>query len=319
MFFFKKSDKKKRVAFLANCQGGVYKSLLARNSFFKSKYEIVDLPLVHMLTPKDIEKVYKLMESIDILFYQPLVNSKYEAFFIGNLKKHMPFFSKQISIPVLYFNFYAPHCIYVLPGQLEKFKIDYHDINILLAWYNKIEKKDLYDKITTIDFYSSKFLDEISEINFSRIKERELKLDIKYHDFLKGIYKKSFLFNTFNHPKNKVLSHILSEILIKLDINQKIPEPSKDVLGNIKIAIYPSIQNFCNADIDSTDVIIKRYKVFNENISLESMINHYYDYYDSNNNKIKTFIENNFLKSNDNIEQLISKNFSVKFNIQLKN
>jgi len=303
--------KKKRVAILANCQGGIYKQLFLKSSEFNKKYEFIELPLVHTLTNQNKEKIYETLKNIDFLFYQPLSSLKYEAYFIDNLKKVLPYSCKTISIPILYFNFYAPHTIYILPGQLPKFIIEYHDINIVLGWYYKIDKNNLYKSLTDARFYSSNLLENIAQANFKQLKQREQTIDLKFSDHLKSIYRQHTSFNTFNHPKNEILLYMASKIFDQLKIPAQFQSYSEDFLGNVRVAIYPSIQSYCFQRDDRE----REYKIFGKHMSLSNMIDEYYNYYDEQEAEINKFVKNKLLKTADDSERLIIDNFITKFDI----
>ena len=306
--------KKKKVVILANCQGGVYKSLLKDNSEFTKKYEIIDLPLVHTLTPQDSIKIYNKLKNIDILFYQPLSAQKYKPFFIEKLKAHMPFLSSTISIPVLYFNFYAPHTTYIFSDKLKKFDIDYHDINIILSWYYHLSNETVNLMLHKNDYYSFELLSKISRINFSRLREREKEIDLKYANFLESIYHQSVFFPTFNHPSNEILLDMYSKICKKLKVSNKTKEFNTNLLGNVFVSVYPSIHKFINSKTDDEPT----YNIFGKKTLQSEMIEKYYQYYNEHEITIKRYIEENLLKSKDKIEVLLIDNFNNKFNILTK-
>lgn len=309
--FFKR---KKRIAILANCQGGIYKTLLMNDKTFNNQFEFIDLPLVFTLTEEDKDKVYDIVRSIDVLFYQPLQAQKFEPFFIENLKKSMPSFSSTFSIPVLYFNFYAPHTIYVLPGESPKFDIEYHDLNILLGWYHNINTSDLLVKLNDNTYYSKELMDDISVINFSRLREREKKIDLKYADFLESKFKDKVLFHTFNHPDNEILTDMASKIALKLGFQLEVNEFTQDLLGNVKVGIYPSIKTYLNSTDLETD---SSYEIHGEKVPMEKMVERYYNYYNEHRQFITSFVEKTLLKSEDEIEKLLIQNFANKYNRNL--
>jgi len=307
MFFLKK------VAILANCQGGVYKKLLLDNKEFSKKFDFIDLPLVHTLNQDDKDGIYKKIKNVDILFYQPLNSKKLEPFFANNLKKHMPLFSNLISIPSLYFNFYHCHTIYILKDNLPKFEIDYHDINILLAWYYNIPQIELLAIISLDDYYQKNFLKKIAQINFNEIIEREKEVDIKYFNFVHKYYESEKLFHTFNHPANKILLHVFEQMQKSLNLKTNELNYSTNLLGNIFLSTYPSLNKFL--DKKNTELLLE-YNIFGKVTEQDKMIEKYYKYYDMYENEIKDWTKNNLIKTNNEIELLIIENFKNKFKIK---
>ncbi len=155
---------------------------------------------------------------------------------------------------------------------------------------------------------------------FSKSKkkeEREETLDIKHYTYLKEDYQKEIMFNTFNHPKNELLLHVLSQIYAKLSLdtaNMRIP--TAPLLGNVQTGIYPSIQAFCDtAKIPPKEVSQNYYKmkwkVFKEELELNFMIDAYYRYHDAHKAEIKGWIEFNLVNTEDEIERMILENFNT--------
>jgi hypothetical protein len=302
--------RKKKVAILANCQGGIYKALLKKDAGFNKKYEFIDLPLVHTLTAQDAEKVYDAVRDLDILFYQPLKAQKFEPYFIENLQKIMPATASVFSIPVLHFNFYAPHTIYMLPRTLPRFDIhELHDLNIVLGWYYGLEKDVLLARLNTGTYYSKALIEKISGINFSRLREREKEIDLKYTDYLESKYKDKVVFHTFNHPTNEVLMEIVSKKASILGLKLEIDEPDFDLLGNVKVGVYPAIRACLHSEDSETGL---SYEIQGSQVSMDEMVEQYFRFYDENHVLVKQFVENTLFKTEDKIEELLIDNFLKK-------
>lgn len=275
-------DKKKAVI-IANCQGAALVNILKRVPSFDEKYEIIQLPPIHLLTDKDEEKVVQSLNSADLFLYQPISESfgKYSS---DNLLKYLKEEAVAISFPVVYFTGYNPETIYLKDTQGKKATIgfEYHDLNILSFFNQGFTVEETVKKIQKPEFYSVEFIEKNIKQSLSSLREREEGIDIKVLKYIEDNSHGKRLFVSMNHPVNELLYEVVSQILIKVKLADNsadflLSSPfNKELLGRNKLFVYPSIKKYFNIETEY-DVIME-----NKEYSLSDYIKVCFDLYEDN-------------------------------------
>jgi hypothetical protein len=239
-----------------NCQTVALTKILY--SALSKKYIIHNIKAVHKLTKNDIDYIYEIIGTIDLLIIQPISDNYKNNFKLStkSILQNVKPECKIIIFPICYFNFYYPNVTY-LKTQFEEYCEYYHDINLI----------NLYKKTQNMDEIISEYIDIVNNIdlpfNIDPLIAAELSLKelekrqkdmliygqtvINISEFISKNFKSQLLFYTRNHPTKYLFSYLAISIceIIKMDY---IFDNTIDPLYNKHPPLYKSLQKYVNFD-----------------------------------------------------------------------
>ena len=283
-----------------NCQGALLARLLCTSKFGKRHLINVPVKPVHLLSYKDIEKIYQKISDADLFIYQK-VSHLYSAFATERLLEALKPRAISYNFPVCYFRGYTPELVYLKKeGRTVRTPniSDYHNINFMRIYCaGGTEKQALYE-LHDIENYAASFIYRCVEASINELRRRECKLDTSISDFIMNNWQKQLLFYTINHPNIAVIVHIANQILKILGENLLAKKEVEDIsnpLSTTLVPMYKSIRcRIKNISADGT-VYVQKTK-----LKIEDYVNAVFSYYKEND----SLIHENYkscLKSSDAI------------------
>ncbi|WP_027723147.1 WcbI family polysaccharide biosynthesis putative acetyltransferase [Maridesulfovibrio zosterae] len=248
---------KKKICILhANCQGDPVKELLCLNLEFSEIYDIYNFTnYTREIIPEN------LIAKCDLFLYQHLGKNWKELgseFIISKLNNT----AKAIPFPSMFFKHYWPLWSSI-PG------FDYRD-NFL----DSLLEKDLTESQILHLYLNTKLtniydFEEILKASLRHERQKENISIINYVDLVMANYKQERLFNTVNHPRKKILTHIVNSILEKLNMSlltkeavAEFPEP----FAEFEQPIHPQVAEYLGLEFGSAD---ERYNVYGAKLTFE--------------------------------------------------
>ena len=240
---------KKKVVILGNCQSPVLRIILEAHPEFSRQYEVIQLPPVHLLTDTHRSEVLKAVKSADVFLHQP-ISDAFGFYATDNLKKYLKKNAITCSFPVVFFSGYNPETIYLKDHSGKKVTqgFDYHDLNILKAFDEKLGVEETVEAISAPEFYPVPFIEKGIETSFRNLAVREQTTDIQVSDFIRENMKGRMLFFSMNHPVNDILYYVAERIL-KVLKTPPLQETAKkgvpqQLLGRTVLYKYPAIRKY---------------------------------------------------------------------------
>lgn len=235
----------KKLLIGANCQGYPLSIFLKKNISFNNEFDVIVKK--NFLEFKDqTEELDKIFKEIDVYIYQPIKeeNFYYNIKFLKEklLKKDCIL----ISFPVLYFTGYWTDynknnglCNHILPYYNNK-------IEELIRKYGKNNLDKITKEAKDVNLFSKEEVLNNLNISIKELERRESEnnIDIKASHFIMSNYNEFRLFNTVNHPSNKMMWFISNNILTKLGFSDPYPYEvgsESELLGNYQLPIFPSV------------------------------------------------------------------------------
>lgn len=217
----------RKVIVLGNCLAErlawLLKLILAERNKEKnpeSQWELVEVPPVYNLplSTFTLEKVAELALQCDVVFTQPLFN--FGVLNTSELQKRPPLRLHTFSAPN--FDAYFPDVIH--PGKCEgkeKFPppLEWHSrifLEFKAANINPVELERFY---FAHPLFRAKNMSRLLEQSWSVYERREKGIEIGTLNIVRHFYASEILFYTWKHPADRIIKHILSEMLFRLDFS----------------------------------------------------------------------------------------------------
>lgn len=240
--------KKKKFTVYANCQSDALASLLLRNPSFEREYELVRILPVHLLKKENKSSIRKIISEVDLCVSQPVSTANGSRLSTEEITTALAPNSPIIKFPSIYFDGYFPHLV-PLAG-MPSIMNNAHDINVMVLNQKGYKANDIYNIISSNDFYNSTMSNALFEKSIDELREREgnNKVDILVSSFILAHYKESILFNTYNHPSNKIVMHIAAQVCKMLNIDNSIYAELNisELLGAYRAMPYQSTTHHLN-------------------------------------------------------------------------
>ena len=276
-----RENKKLKIFIQANCQSHALRNIFQKVDRLNEKYEIMDVKPVHLWKDEDLDEIITKVKECDIFLHQPIFEKNFGQFASNYLKSHLSQNAFSISFPNLYFTGYHPQAFYLKDntGKNIDGPFDYHDKNILDAYkYGKtvsdVEKIFLDEK-----YYTTCEIEKKIDESLKDLENREMYTDIKMSPVIRNRMNGKKLFHIFNHPSNDMISILVNKIMERLNDEfltyNEMQKYSKEMLGQIQVPIYKSIQKYYNIE--------EEYKMifFEKEYSLKEYIDMYFNFYSS--------------------------------------
>ncbi|ATZ80334.1 hypothetical protein BMW23_0276 [Bodo saltans virus] len=260
--------------FYGNCQTNALCEIFSHIA----NYKFIRIPPVHKLKTEDIQYIYTILPTLDILIIQN-ISDNYKNNYKLSTKSIVSYTNKNckiIYIPVCYFDFYYPNLIF-LDSNDTSLQEHYHDKYLLKLYFNNDD--DIINKylkyINDKTVYSTNYLlhKAYSSICEMKKRENEKRHDIKISNFIENNFRKYLLFYTNNHPTKYLLNYICEQLCEILNIPYR--EQNIDPMDNKIIPIQMSLQNV-------VDFNIRNYvPILNNTCDYRNIANYLVDLYDN--------------------------------------
>ncbi|MCX6803283.1 MAG: WcbI family polysaccharide biosynthesis putative acetyltransferase, partial [Candidatus Diapherotrites archaeon] len=164
----------------ANCQGTHIKDKL--NSAFGSKYDFAEVKKVHLMGPEDLDELYRLLPTVDVIIYQS-VNDNYVSntgckdprFETKSVLKQVKTNCVKIWFPVLYFMGYSQDK-FIHEKSLAFGEFCSHDPEIIRTFLksnSEISFMNNISKLLNLDYYSEEYLLNRAFSSVEELRKRE--------------------------------------------------------------------------------------------------------------------------------------------------
>ena len=262
--------KKQKFTVYANCQSDALANLLLRNPFFADEYELLRILPVHLLQKKHIPSVREKISQVGLCISQPVSKANGSRLSTEEVADSLQANSDLLTFPSIYFDGYFPHLVPI--ANMPSIMNNAHDINIMVLNQKGYTASEIFEITSSDDFYTSPLSDTLFEKSIAALQVREntSSVNITVSDFILAHYKESILFNTYNHPSNKILMHIASRVCETLNIDNSIYAVLNvpEILGAYRALPYAS--SFKNLQL--SDVIETSYHIEGSNVSHSDIV-----------------------------------------------
>ncbi|MFT5824277.1 MAG: hypothetical protein ACI8ZM_005543 [Crocinitomix sp.] len=234
--------KKQKFTVYANCQSDALANLLLRNPFFADEYELLRILPVHLLQKKHTPSVREKVSQVGLCISQPVSKANGSRLSTEEVADSLQANSKLLTFPSIYFDGYFPHLVPI--ANMPSIMNNAHDINIMVLNQKGYSASEIFEITSGDDFYNSALSDTLFEksIEALQVRENTSSVNITVSDFILAHYRESILFNTYNHPSNKILMHIASRVCEMLNIDNSIYAElnAPEILGSYRAMPYLS-------------------------------------------------------------------------------
>lgn len=228
----------------------------------ESQWRLVKVPPVYNLPISGFtrEKVAELARQCDVVFTQPLFN-------FGALNTIE--FRKTNS---RLHTFSAPNFDAYFPDIMHPQKFDEkEEFPPPLEWHSRIflefkaangNLADLEDYYLAHPLFREKNMREALERSWSVYERRERDVEIGTLNIAREFYASEILFYTWKHPADRLIRHILSEILIRLDFSATEVEATLARVPFQERADHPEIWSYWGFGFNAWPTISRHSKIF---------------------------------------------------------
>lgn len=228
---------KRKAILYGNCHMNSIEICLKHSENFSKIYTIVKIPLFY--EGEGCPEI-NVLSKCDLFIYQEIreSNSYGKEYASDNLLKMLPNDCVKICVPNLYelgYGFFPQNLVQASQPKYynaynPKFRDDerglfVHGDRIIRE---KIEQnfslRDLVKFVNSNDAISQEYVLKTFDQYRDKIKNREIKWDIKIYNYIFSNYQDIQMFNDFGHPTNKVMKKISEEILEYLGIENDLTQ-----------------------------------------------------------------------------------------------
>lgn len=244
MFGLRLSRGRRLALILGNCQAEAVRLTLRLSADFSRDFDVVRVPGVHEMQAHHLQRFRSVAESAELLIAQP-VRSGFRGMGIGTdeVRGLMSSSATVLTFPVLYFEGLHPYQVNVhAGGDLAVLAplTGYHDLRFLVAasrGYGVRETMALTRKRPPEGVFGA-----VAEASQARLQEREMGLDAKASELL--AHSRADLagaFFTVNHPSNRVLAHVVNQLLARLGYGAVVPTHNRELLAGVSAPVEVAV------------------------------------------------------------------------------
>jgi len=253
-----------KIIIIGNCQiEYLAKRLNCSEDLYNS--QLICPKPVYLINESEVNQLHKDIRSCDILITQPVGNEYRNSIGVGTefLKSLLPKHSTTLIIPNLYFAGYFPTFGYLKNEKGETATasadiwhsiprwLDYHDYLILASVSTGLSFDNFYTFISSdikVKIFSTLF-----ESSLQELKLRDNDCDVLAYPILEHFNFDTEMFNSFNHPTNKLMQHLACDIAKKLNLNFKsIMINDDEFLPFPRLPVYPVVLSSLNKKSDKS-------------------------------------------------------------------
>ncbi len=267
---------------MGNCQIPVIKKILLSSRQFREQYFILDVPLIHVITHKDLDMIEKCTFvfrecSLYITQYINSDNSFAPFYATENIRKIANKRGEFIVIPVLYLDLYFPQTsqnkwVNSLLNEVGVLSFAYGDC-ILDELSKNYSIEDIVDIVCMDHLFSDRFLQWMYDTRLEEIRNREAHCDVKIYDYIIKNFRKEQLFYSKNHPCKKVFVEFGKRLLDRMGFHDEAVEQIRiPELDEYQEILYPSVASYYGLCFDKT---LYRDPVVDEECELKEIIRLY--------------------------------------------
>lgn len=245
-FIWSRAYNKKIVVTNANCHGEAVISYLMQSKRFREEYFVYPLPQIQENSGRSIS--HTLLRNTDVYIHQDIRRGNAVSDNLSDeiIEQYLGRNTQNISIPNL-----VGMGNWMFPSLKELDKIIKTQDEVVYVLYRDEILDDAANNISGSIFefaeywnhfrYDDKLLDELWDMNKTKLQLREKNWDIKIADFIYKNYKSIPCFVDANHPSKYVMKEIGRQTAQILKLNDICDEKYESNMG-IPIPILPSIK-----------------------------------------------------------------------------
>lgn len=215
-----------------NCQAHPIRRILASSAAFTDRYQLVEVPPVHLLSRRQALLVRDLMPHVGLFLTQE-VRDNYRGLPLGSRQmiSLMSGLGKVLKFPVAYYEGLHPFLVYInMGGELSEPAplTGYHDLRILAA----ARQGMTVERALTMLHGHTTFeepLQELAKASVAALAEREATLDISIADRIEHC---GLSFFTVNHPCTALLAEVAKQAVHALDLPSAVTTPTVEPLAS---------------------------------------------------------------------------------------
>jgi hypothetical protein len=201
-----------------NCQAEALRRILATHPAFAERYQLLRVPAVHEITPRELALIESRLPDVEVLISQE-IKPGYRGLGLGTeqLIDRLPGSATVLRYPVAYFEGTFPFHVYVNRGNNPLAAsapiTDYHDLRTLYA------ASQGWDPATTLRRLDELHLDpnwvrDNAERSLKELSSREAAFTAQLSGLIRQHPTTSF--RTINHPVNGLVTEVARQLLTHL-------------------------------------------------------------------------------------------------------
>jgi hypothetical protein len=234
----------KKFACFGNCQSSAIAEVLSDHEPFTSRFEIIPLKPVYLMTPDDLANTKQSMETFDLFLSQDVSECYAPADARGLIEAMRPD-ADALLFPVGWFDAYSPDVSYLRDekGQpIASWGCDYHSKIVLDAYVagrSVVQATELLVADVDPDVTNTNLAKNLRELRI-----REAGLDIGISDEIEKTFQDRPIFYTYNHPSADMHFYVIDEMMKKIGLPllaTSIREKWSGLLSGVQWFINPSI------------------------------------------------------------------------------
>lgn len=252
------SDKQTTCLIVGGCYMPPMAQLLQRHDGFRRDYRIV---VCHSIATPNLRPEFArlpLAETSLLIYLDPVWHDWGDSGEIFRaLLDGLPDSAVRISLPVPKLHALWPHHYNdvkradTVRGSIDddiQWLFTYSDSSVIRMAREGMNAAEIVERYAKLDIPSVVDLERVKAHSVTRQRQMEINTDVKILDYMLEGYKAERLFNVFDHLSNRMLLHIVNQILERLDY---FPLPNDvlrqlSVLNPPEIPLHPSIVRYFN-------------------------------------------------------------------------
>ena len=229
-----------------NCQAEALLQVLKQRAAFTQQYQLVSIPPVQSLQPRDLHRVSALVARADLLLTQP-VRDDYRGLPIGSeqMRALLPEHSTVLRFPSMFFAGLHPYHAYVhatgVLGTALPLTESYHDLRHLAAAGWGLGDDAALEWLHAF-VGDAGVIRALAEEGVQALAEREKSLDVGISAALQTLAWNAF--HTLNHPSNEILAHVATSVHGQVGLQSASGCPTPQYSG-------PQILGFLRAPVEA--------------------------------------------------------------------
>lgn len=262
---------KKKLLVYGNCQANPLAGII---SIMAPSIEIVRVPAVHTIKPTDLDRVFGLFGSADIIVHQP-IGPTFDRLATDALKAEFGA-AEWISFPSIFFSGVFPQLVYLRKpggGTLAGPLLEYHDRRIVGAYLSGEPQSSCVDRVSDDHADYAQYF----ELTRDESLRREDGLDVRMMDVILDALRRRLPLHTFNHPDNQILWTLAERVLkaLSLPIDGDAAVPQQPYLNAVQAAVPAGVADHLSAPWTEPN-----YRLSGNAVDMAQIVSGFYKAYD---------------------------------------